>query len=53
LLRLLLWELLSLLLWELLSLLLGPLVWLALSLLLTKTRWGRQVRAAAAGRLCP
>lgn len=36
--------------WQLLSLLLGPLVWLALSLLLTKTRWGRQVRAATQDR---
>ena len=36
--------------WQLLTLLLGPLVWLGLHLLLTKTRWGRQVRAATQDR---
>ena len=36
--------------WQLLTLLLGPLVWLALHLLLRKTRWGRQVRAATQDR---
>jgi len=37
-------------LWQLVTLLLGPLVWLALHLLLTQTRWGRQVRAATQDR---
>jgi branched-chain amino acid transport system permease protein len=36
--------------WQMLSLLLGPLVWLGLHLLLTTTRWGRQVRAATQDR---
>jgi branched-chain amino acid transport system permease protein len=36
--------------WQLVTLLLGPLVWLALHLLLTQTRWGRQVRAATQDR---
>ena len=36
--------------WQLLTLLLGPLVWLGLHLLLTRTRWGRQVKAATQDR---
>ena len=36
--------------WQLLTMALGPLVWLGLHLLLTRTRWGRQVKAATQDR---
>ncbi len=36
--------------WQLFTLLLGPLVWLGLHLLLTRTRWGCQVKAATQDR---
>jgi len=36
--------------WQLFTMLLGPLVWLGLHLLLTRTRWGRQVKAATQDR---
>jgi len=36
--------------WQLLSLCLGPMVWWVLHLLLTKTKWGQQVRAATQDR---
>ncbi len=36
--------------WQLLSLCLGPLVWCLLHLLLSKTKWGQQVRAATQDR---
>jgi len=36
--------------WQLFILCLGPLVWLLLHLLLTKTKWGQQVRAATQDR---
>lgn len=36
--------------WQLFILCLGPLVWLFLHLLLTKTKWGQQVRAATQDR---
>ncbi len=36
--------------WQLFTLALGPLVWCGLHLLLTRTRWGRQVKAATQDR---
>ena len=36
--------------WQLFILCLGPIVWLLLHLLLTKTKWGQQVRAATQDR---
>ena len=36
--------------WQLLTMVLGPLVWWALHLLLTRTLWGRQVKAATQDR---
>ena len=36
--------------WQLMTLCLGPLVWILLHLLLTKTKWGQQVRAATQDR---
>ena len=36
--------------WQLLTLALGPLVWWGLHLLLTRTQWGRQVKAATQDR---
>ena len=36
--------------WQLFTLALGPLLWWALHLLLTRTRWGRQVKAATQDR---
>jgi branched-chain amino acid transport system permease protein len=36
--------------WQLFTLCLGPLVWILLYLLLTKTKWGQQVRAATQDR---
>ncbi|MEO0028355.1 MAG: High-affinity branched-chain amino acid transport system permease protein LivH, partial [Pseudomonadota bacterium] len=36
--------------WQLFTLCLGPVVWLALHLLLTKTKWGQRVRAATQDR---
>jgi branched-chain amino acid transport system permease protein len=36
--------------WQLFTLCLGPLVWILLHLLLTKTKWGQQVRAATQDR---
>ena len=36
--------------WQLMTMALGPLVWLGLHLLLTRTLWGRQVKAATQDR---
>lgn len=36
--------------WQILTMTLGPLVWLGLHLLLTRTLWGRQVKAATQDR---